>query len=145
MQSANGFLRFATFPPILNTCLEIANTYKVCLRQVLDCILIEDALVGWYTNSDMQAINRCRLYLHAECLSDICTGPAVGLRIDPRLQAQSPNVTLQSITKKWQCQGLPGRRSCGQYCADSLSRSCASSTTWLHQMLGPWAPAGLRT
>jgi hypothetical protein len=34
---------------------------------------MNDALAWWYTNSDMRVINRCRLYLQVECLSEIRT------------------------------------------------------------------------
>jgi hypothetical protein len=39
----------------------------------------------------MQTINRCRLYLQVECLSDVCT--ADGPSMDPGLQAQAPKAT----------------------------------------------------
>jgi hypothetical protein len=53
--------------------LAIVNTYTVYLRRVHDRILMDDELAGDHTASDIQAINRCRLYLRVECLSDICT------------------------------------------------------------------------
>jgi hypothetical protein len=51
----------------------IVNTYIVYLRRVYDRILMDEVLAGWYTNSDIQAISRCRLYRQVECLSDIYT------------------------------------------------------------------------
>jgi hypothetical protein len=61
---------------------------------------MDDALAGWYTTIDIQAINRCRLYFQVEGLSDIRT--ADGLSVDPGLQAQPPTVISQS-TIKWPC------------------------------------------
>jgi hypothetical protein len=66
----------------------LVYTYMVGSRRVHHRILTDNALAGWYRprNNDIQAINRCRLYLQIERLSDIC--PADGLILDPRLQAQ---------------------------------------------------------
>jgi hypothetical protein len=72
--------------------LEIANTYTVRTRRANGRILMEDALTRDYTISEIQAINRCRLYLQVEYLSDICT--ADGLRTDSGLRAQPPTVTF---------------------------------------------------
>jgi hypothetical protein len=57
--------------------LGIINT---CTRHII--------FMHWHGggSSDIQAINRCRLYLQVECLSDACT--ADGLSIDPGLQVQ---------------------------------------------------------
>jgi hypothetical protein len=82
--------------------LKIADTYTVCIHRVHDRILMKDALIEDYTVSEIQAINRCRLYLKVECLSDLCT--ADGLKIDPGFQAQSPTV-------KMPYQGLPSPHS----------------------------------
>jgi hypothetical protein len=35
---------------------------------------MDDVLAGWFTDSEMQGIYRCRLYLQVECLSDIYVG-----------------------------------------------------------------------
>jgi hypothetical protein len=88
--------------------IEIAGTYTVSTRRVHDSILMEDAMAGDFTDGEMRSINRCRMYLQVECLSDVCT--ADGLTTDPGLQAQSPTVTSLS-TIKWPQQGLPGPRS----------------------------------
>jgi hypothetical protein len=66
--------------------IEIINTGTVCLRRDHDRILTDDVLAGFYTDSETQGINRCRLYLQVECLSDICTADDVGL--DPGTQAK---------------------------------------------------------
>ena len=65
-------------------------------------------MAGDFTDGEMRSINRCRMYLQVECLSDVCT--ADGLTTDTGLQAQSPTVTSLS-TIKWPQQGLPGPRS----------------------------------
>jgi hypothetical protein len=93
--------------------LAIANTYTVYLRRVHDRILLDDALAGWYTDIDIQAINRCWLYLQVECVSYICT--ADGLSVDPGLQTRRPAVTSQSMIKR-PCQGFPDRRSWEVWC-----------------------------
>jgi hypothetical protein len=64
--------------------LEVVSTYTVRLRRVHDRILMDDVLAGFSSESEIQGINRCRLYLQVECLSDICT--ADGVRLDTRLQ-----------------------------------------------------------
>jgi hypothetical protein len=47
--------------------LEIVNICTVSLRRVHDRILMDDVLTGFYTDSEIQGINRCRLYLQVEC------------------------------------------------------------------------------
>jgi hypothetical protein len=47
--------------------IEIANTYTVCTRRVHDRILMEDAMTEDFTDSEMRAMNRCRLFLQVEC------------------------------------------------------------------------------
>jgi hypothetical protein len=44
-------------------------------------------MLGDFTNGEIRAINRCRLFLQVECLSDVCT--ADGLTTDPGLQASA--------------------------------------------------------
>jgi hypothetical protein len=77
--------------------IEITNTYTVCIRQAHDRILMEDAMTVNFTDSEMRDINRCRVFLRVECLSDVCT--ANGLITDPGLQAQPPTVVSQSTIK----------------------------------------------
>jgi hypothetical protein len=43
--------------------IEIANTYTVRIRRVHDRILMEDAMTGNFTDSEMRDINRCRVFL----------------------------------------------------------------------------------
>jgi hypothetical protein len=107
---------------------DIANTYIVCTRRIHDRILMEDAMTGDFTDSEMRAINRCRLFLQVEYLSDVCT--ADGLTTDPGLEAKSPEASSQS-TIKWPRQGLPGPRSWAPYTRDSTNNR-------LRQTLGPW-------
>jgi hypothetical protein len=71
--------------------LEAANTYTVCTARVHDLILMEDAMTGDFTDGEMWATNRCRLYFQVECLSDVCA--ADGLTADPGLQAQPSKAT----------------------------------------------------
>jgi hypothetical protein len=85
MQSINGFLPLNCLADY-ECAPAIVNTYIVYRRRVHDRILMDDAFAGWYTNSDIHAINRCRLYRQVECLSDICT--ADGLSVD-----RTPNAT----------------------------------------------------
>jgi hypothetical protein len=59
---------------------------------------MEDAMTRDFTDGEMRSINRCRMFLQAECLSDDCT--ADGLTTYPGLQAQPPKVTSLS-TIKW--------------------------------------------
>jgi hypothetical protein len=68
--------------------IEIANTYTVCPDGSI--VLMEDAMLGDFTNGEIR-VNRCRLFLQVECLSDVCT--ADGLTTDPGLQtsATSPH------------------------------------------------------
>jgi hypothetical protein len=115
--------------------IEIANTYTVCPRRVHDRILMEDAMLGDFTNGEIRAINRCRLFLQVECLSDVCT--ADGLTTDPGLQAHPPHVTSQS-TIKWPCQGLPGSRSWAIWRRFMKPYTRDSSNNRLRQTLGPW-------
>ena len=67
------FLSLRDFLADSEFTLEVANTYAVSKRRDHDRILMDDALTGWNTDSNIQAINGCRLYLQVECLSDICT------------------------------------------------------------------------
>jgi hypothetical protein len=43
--------------------IEIANTYTVRIRRVHDRILMEDAMTGNFTDSEMRDINRRRVFL----------------------------------------------------------------------------------
>jgi hypothetical protein len=74
---------------------------------------MDDVLTGFYTDSETEGINRCRLYLQVECLSDICT--AEGASLNPRLRDKPPAVTSTS-TIHWPRQGLPGPRSWAIWC-----------------------------
>jgi hypothetical protein len=69
---------------------------------------MDDVLAGFYTESEIQGINRCRLYLQVECLLDICN--ADGVMLDPELLEKAPIVTSTS-TIQWPYQGPPGPRS----------------------------------
>ena len=60
------FLSLRDFLADSELTLEIADTYTVSKRRDHDRILMDDALVGWYTNSEIEAINRCRLFLQAK-------------------------------------------------------------------------------
>jgi hypothetical protein len=122
--------------------LTIANVYTVCPRREGDLVLMDEARTGNYTSGDVQAINRCRLYLQVECLSDICT--ADGLGLDPGLKARPPTVSSQSMIQ-WPRQELPGkfswavwRRFLRQYTPDS-------SLNQLREALGAWTHPELRT
>jgi hypothetical protein len=77
--------------------LDIANTYTVCTRWVYYRILMEYEVKGDFTDGEIRAINRCRLFIQVECLSDVCT--ADGLTTDPGLQAHPPKVTSYSTNK----------------------------------------------
>jgi hypothetical protein len=73
---------------------EIANMYIVCTRWVHDRIIMEDALIGDYIVSEIQAINRCRSYLQVEYLSDFHRRPPTDSDL-----AQPPSVIIGMI--KW--------------------------------------------
>jgi hypothetical protein len=121
--------------------LLIDNTYTVRIRRVHDRILMEDAMSREFSESDRDAINRCRLYLQVECLSDVCT--AEGHHTDPGLNAQPPTVTSQS-TVKWPRQGLPGKRSWAIWRRFLRPYTRDSTTNRLRQLLGPWTRPDLR-
>jgi hypothetical protein len=55
----------------------ITHTPSVYVEST-DRILTDDALAGFYTNSEKRGIKRCRLYLLVECVSDICTADDYG-------------------------------------------------------------------
>jgi hypothetical protein len=122
--------------------LEIVNTYTVCPRRVHDHILMDDVLAGFYTDSEIQGINRCRLYLQVECLSDICA--ADGVRLDPGIQEKAPTVTSRS-TIQWQCQGLPGPRSWAIRHRFLKTYTRDSASNRLRQTMGSWTQLNLRT
>jgi hypothetical protein len=106
---------FSSLRDFLAVTVETVSTYTVCIRRAHDRILMDDVLAAWYTDSEIQGINRCRLYLQVGCRSDICTAYGVGL--DPEIQAKTPAVTSTSRIK-WPCQGPPVRAR-GQYGTDS--------------------------
>jgi hypothetical protein len=54
---------------------------------------MDDVMAGFYTDSKIQGIERCRLYLPVECLSAICTPD--GVRLDPGIQEKH----LQSLQR----------------------------------------------
>jgi hypothetical protein len=114
--------------------IDIANTYTVCTRRIHDRILVEGAMTGDFTDSEMRAINCCRLFLQAE-LSDVCT--ADGLTTDPGLEAKPPKVSSQS-TIKWPRQGLPGPRSWVVWRRFLRPYTRDSTNNRLRQTLGPW-------
>jgi hypothetical protein len=110
------------------------HIYTVRIRRVHDSILMEDAMTGNFTDGEIQAINRCRLYLQVECLSDICT--AAGSTTDPGLQAQPPRVISQS-TIKGLVKGFLG--SARGQCGDSSSNRIRVIPRAIDcQTLGPW-------
>jgi hypothetical protein len=121
--------------------IEISNTYTVCIRRVHDRILMEDAMSGNFTDSEIRDINRCRVFLQVECLSDVCT--ADGLTTDPGLQAQPPMVVSQSAIK-WPRQGIPGPRSWATWRIFIKTYTRDSTNNRLRQTLGPWTRPDLR-
>ena len=135
------FLSLRDFLADSELTLEVANTYKVTKRRDHDRILMDDALAGWYTDSDIQAINRCRLYLQVECLSDICT--ADGLKLDPGLQLKPPTVTSTS-TMQWPRQALPGRISWAAWRRFIQTYTRTRSTDKLRIELGQWTLPQIR-
>jgi hypothetical protein len=102
---------------------------------------MEDAMTGDFTDSEMRAINHCRLFLQVECLSDVCT--ADDLTTDPGVQAQPPTVTSQS-TIKCPRQGLPGKRSWAVWQRFLGPYTCDSTNNRLRQTLGPQTKPDLR-
>jgi hypothetical protein len=121
--------------------LEIVNTYTVSLRRVHDRILMDDVLAGFYTDSETQGINRCRLYLQVECLSDIYT--ADGVSLDPRLRDKPPTVTSAS-TIQWPRQGLPGPRSWAIWRRFLKTYTRDSASNRPRHTLGSWTKPNLR-
>jgi hypothetical protein len=95
-------------------------------------------MTGDFTDSEMRAINRCRLFLQVECLSDVCT--ADGLTTDPGLEAKPPKVSSQ----KWHRQGLPGPRSWAVWRRFLRPYTRDSTNNRLPQTLGPWTRPDLR-
>jgi hypothetical protein len=107
---------------------------------------MDDVLTGFYTDSEADGINRCRLYLQVECLSDICT--AEGASLDPGLRNKPPTVTS---TTKMHCprQGLPAHAR-GRFGADSskhtraIQRQIDYGIHWAHG-LNPIFEIGIHT
>ncbi len=122
--------------------LTIANVYTVCPRREGDLVLMDEARTGNYTSGDVQAINRCRLYLQVECLSDICT--ADGLGFDPGLKAKPPTVSSQSMIQ-WPRQELPGKLSWAAWRRFFRSYTPDSSSSQSREALGAWTHPELRT
>jgi hypothetical protein len=112
--------------------IEISDTYTVTPRRVHDRILTEDARTRDFTDGEMRSINRCRLFLQVECLSDVCT--ADGLKPDPGLEVLPPKVNSQ-CTIKWPRQGLPVRRSWVVWRQFLKIYTCDSTNNQLRQVL----------
>jgi hypothetical protein len=108
-------------------------------RGVHDRILMDDVLTGFYTDSETQGINRCRLYLQVECLSDICT--ADGTSLDPGLRDKPPTVTATSATPRPSRPTLVGNvASIPQniYTRDSMSDRLRQTCSWTKPNLRTW-------
>jgi hypothetical protein len=118
---------------------EIVNTYAVCLLRVHGRITMDDVLAGWYTNSEIQAINRCRLSLQVECLSNICT--ADGVSLDPGIQGKTS--TLTSNEHDQVAMSRVSRSALVDNMAPIHTRDSSSSR--LCQILGSWTQPNLQT
>ena len=86
----------------------ITDVYQVRHRRVGDCALMERAMNSTkpYSKPDIIRINRVRLYLQVECLSEICDADGVALQ-NSMWDHDYPDVMSQS-TMLWPVQPLPG-------------------------------------
>jgi hypothetical protein len=112
-------------------------------RRINDRVLMDDAITSSkYSDSDVEAINRMRLFLQVECLSEICT--TMGHRILPTVWQQRSPVVPSTSLELWPIQSLPGPKTkriwtnflCNEYCTD---------TGLLRVRLGPWINTEDRT
>ena len=95
------------------------------------------------TPKELEILNRCRLFLQVELLSDICTGDGSSLRSDILTLRNPP---AHRSTRIWPRSGRPNA-SCWKFWRDSLIRCLLpihSRSTRLSQPLGQWMgmPAG---
>ena len=108
-----------------------------------DRVLMDDDLLGPYTTFDLQCINRVRMYLQVECLSDIAN--AAGTQLDAGLvHTKTPN-TMSTSTELWPVQGQPGRRSWSVWRRFLRDNYVSEDECTLRQPLGAWTQQPPRT
>ena len=93
------FIALQGFLSASNLAIYIPNVYTVQFRRTRDRILMEDALqYGEYTNDEIRQINRARLFLQVETLSDVSN--ALGTELQKDLWSKTSMVQSQS-TMLW--------------------------------------------
>ena len=122
--------------------LQVIGIHTVQCRRQYDRVLMDDAIKSGFSNGAIQGINRVRLFLQVECLSDICTPD--GKRLEANLLDEAP--TLPSRTHKlWPRQGPPGPKSREAWKMFLLNTYCGGTNGRLVRSLGPWTSLHKRT
>lgn len=121
--------------------IEIPNLAPDYL-QCNDDIYIIDAAIGFgFKNIELERINRCRLYLQATTLSDLCNELGTRLRTDSVLCSPSAKVKDKGM---WPVQPRPGPTHQESW-QKFLRKFCKNETEYtLYDPLGHWHVAEIR-
>jgi hypothetical protein len=105
------------------------------LKRINDQVLMNIATAdSTFSNSDIEKINRCRIFLRAEVLSDVTS--ADGTTILPSAQSCHPSAVLRT-SKQWPKQPQPGPSHVKTW-KRFLQAQCRAPQFTLHQPLGAW-------
>jgi hypothetical protein len=128
MQALCGFLR------LVDCQLHWDDMYTVQLRRTGDESIMEHAVKIGFSAAELIRVQRCRIFLQVECISDITT--ADGLRLDPNLNNETPSVASSS-TRLWPRQTLPGPTSWSTW-RKLLRQLLIPKSKYLRRSLGTW-------
>ena len=104
------------------------------LKRENDIILMDAAVRSGLTDDEIKKINRCWIFLRAECLSDICTADGSSI-LDGAIDC-SENTRI-SATDFWPRQPRPGKQNRKAW-SNFILGMCVDGTTRLRNSLGRW-------
>jgi hypothetical protein len=108
--------------------------YTASTRRTHDKVLMDDVLHIVKTPTKIQQINKVRLFLRVECLSEICT--ANGLELLESLWAPQPFTESQTM-KFWPRQNNPGKTTWTAW-YEFIKQYTKDEKRQLRQELGTW-------
>mgnify|MGYP000208384865 CR=1 FL=1 len=131
---SNWFTGLLEFLRKCNAHVKIDGIYTVKKRRHGDHVLMEWALAGLWTTLQLEQINRVRIHLQIECLSDMCNAQGTLMRRKPTSQS----------TMHWPRQPSPGPKSWKIWNTFMLQFR-QKRTQRLKSRMGAWFPTPTRT
>ena len=131
-----------TFLAASDCKLRVVGLQTVERRRIQDRALMDDAISAGLPREMTRGINRVRLFLQVECLSDICTPD--GTKLEDTMWTANPS--LPSRTHKlWPRQAPPGPKSLESWKLFLTIAHCSGDEGKLACPLGPWTALNERT